>query len=139
MTPQYVTWQHSSHRFVTNCNDCHVPQDNFFNKYFFKAKDGMRHATLFTLRKERQVIFIEDAGKQVVHNNCIRCHVDLLSDDKLKHKTISFDHARQERTCWECHREVPHGTVNSLSVTPHARGVPLPGTLVPEWLRKMTK
>ncbi|HSH52035.1 MAG TPA: NapC/NirT family cytochrome c [Bacteroidales bacterium] len=26
MVPQYATWNHSSHREITHCNDCHVPQ-----------------------------------------------------------------------------------------------------------------
>jgi formate-dependent nitrite reductase cytochrome c552 subunit len=44
MAPQYATWNHSAHREKTNCNDCHVPHNNVLNKYFFKAKDGIRHA-----------------------------------------------------------------------------------------------
>jgi len=60
MSPQYATWSHSSHREVAHCNDCHVPHNNVFNKYYFKAKDGLRHSTIFTLRKEPQVIFILD-------------------------------------------------------------------------------
>ena len=52
MYPQYSTWFHSSHREVAHCNDCHVPHDNVFHKYYFKAQDGMRHATIFTLRNE---------------------------------------------------------------------------------------
>ena len=74
MAPQYTTWYHSSHREKTHCNDCHVPHNNVFNKYYFKAKDGLRHATMFTLRLEPQVIFIHEAGREVVHRNCIRCH-----------------------------------------------------------------
>ena len=37
MAPQYATWQKGSHGRVTVCNDCHVPQDNFIKKYFFKS------------------------------------------------------------------------------------------------------
>ena len=66
MAPQYATWNHSAHRQYAGCNDCHVPQDNIFNHYYFKAQDGLRHATIFTLRKEPQVIFIKEAGKAVV-------------------------------------------------------------------------
>jgi len=55
MAPQYATWFHSAHREVTHCNDCHVPHDNFFNHYYFKAKDAIRHATIFTLRKEKNL------------------------------------------------------------------------------------
>ena len=136
MAPQYATWYHSSHRESTNCNDCHVPHNNFVNKYFFKAKDGLRHATIFTLRKEPQVIFIQEEGKRVVHQNCIRCHKELLADSRLRAYNNSTHTFRMERNCRECHRETPHGTVNSLSSVPWAR-VPLPGSVVPEWLRKV--
>ena len=126
MAPQFATWSHSSHREKTNCNDCHVPHNNVVNKYLFKARDGMRHATIFTLRKEPQVIFIKEEGKQVVQDNCIRCHSDLLTDEKAMNYTKAFHHQRTERPCWECHRETPHGRVNSLSSVPWAR-VPVNG------------
>lgn len=138
MTPQYATWSHSSHRENAHCNDCHVPHNNAVNKYYFKAKDGLRHATVFTLRNEPQVIFIKEEGKEVVQNNCIRCHSYLLTDSKVLRRTAEVHHFRMERSCVECHREVPHGTVNSLSSTPHAR-VPLPPSPVPEWLKELTK
>jgi cytochrome c nitrite reductase small subunit len=51
--------------------------------------------------------------------------------------TSEFHTARSERKCWECHRETPHGRVNSLSSVPNAR-VPLPESPVPEWLKKYT-
>lgn len=137
MAPQYATWNHSSHRQWASCNDCHVPHNNVFNKYYFKAKDGLRHATIFTLRLEPQVIFIHEEGQEVVHNNCIRCHSNLIEVDQ-KLANINFSHERTDRKCWECHREVPHGRVNSLSSTPNAR-VPLPESSVPSWLSKLLK
>jgi len=135
MAPQYATWSHSAHRELTNCNDCHVPHNNVLNKYYFKAKDGIRHATMFTLRREPQVIFIKEEGKKVVQENCIRCHLDLLTDEKVMSRTLAYQHQRSERQCWECHRETPHGRVNSLSSVPYAR-VPVPGNPLPEWLRR---
>ncbi len=135
MAPQYATWSHSSHRETTNCNDCHVPQNNVFSKYYFKAKDGLRHATVFTLRREPQVIFIREDGKEVVHRNCIRCHENLLTDSRLMLYSDKIVMDRKDRKCWECHRETPHGRVNSLSSVPYAR-VPLPESPVPEWLKK---
>lgn len=136
MAPQYATWNHSSHRERASCNDCHVPHNNVVNKYYFKAKDGLRHATMFTLRKEPQVIFIKEEGKHVVQDNCLRCHAELLSDAKLKNYTSAYQHQRSERPCWECHREVPHGRVNSLSSVPYAR-VPVTGSTVPDWLKRL--
>ncbi|WP_372751208.1 cytochrome c nitrite reductase small subunit [Labilibaculum sp.] len=138
MAPQYATYNHSSHREVATCNDCHVPHNNVFNKYFFKAKDGLRHASMFALRMEPEVIFILEEGKQVVHNNCIRCHSQTLTDPKLASQVPNHAHNTQDRVCWECHREVPHGRVNSLSSVPNAR-VPLPESPVPEWLQEYIK
>lgn len=135
MAPQYATWKHSSHRENATCNDCHVPHNNVFNKYFFKAKDGLRHATMFTLRLEPQVIFIHEEGAEVVQNNCIRCHTDLITDDKLLANTKAIQAHRTDRKCWECHKEVPHGRVNSLSSVPNAQ-VPMPSSPVPSWLKK---
>ena len=66
MRSEFATWQHSSHREVAVCNDCHVPHNNVFNKYYFKAKDGLRHAAMFTLRMEPQVIKMHEAGQEVV-------------------------------------------------------------------------
>lgn len=134
MSPQYATWQHSSHRQWATCNDCHVPHDNVFNHYFFKAKDGLRHATIFTLRAEPQVIFIHEAGKNVVQQNCVRCHEDLISDNHIVGGYPHYVNERESRNCTSCHRETPHGRVNSLSSVPNAR-VPVPGSPVPDWLK----
>lgn len=138
MAPQYATWNHSSHREWTNCNDCHVPHNNILNKYFFKAKDGLRHASMFTLRLEPQVIFIKEAGKKVVHQNCIRCHKELLTDSRLMNYNTRTHEFRLDRDCLGCHRVTPHGRVNSLSSVPNAR-VPLPGPVAPEWLNDAVK
>lgn len=136
MAPQYATWYHSSHREKTHCNDCHVPHNNVINKFYFKAKDGLRHATMFTLRLEPQVIFIHEAGREVVHKNCIRCHSELLTDSKLMAYNTNTHDFRLERKCWDCHRETPHGRVNSISSVPWAR-VPLPGPVTPDWLKNI--
>lgn len=138
MAPQYATWNHSSHREHANCNDCHVPHNNVINKYYFKAKDGLRHASIFTLRKEPQVIMIKEEGKHVVQDNCIRCHTDLITDHKIHNYTQAFYQYREDRQCWDCHRETPHGRVNSISSVPYAR-VPSHGSPIPGWLKRLTE
>ena len=120
MNPQFYDWTHSSHRNVAHCNDCHVPHDNLFHKYFFKAQDGLRHATIFTLRKEPQVIYILDAGKKVVQSNCIRCHEQMVGMGHLGSVLPIYHNRLQERNCLDCHRETPHSRVNGLSSTPNA-------------------
>lgn len=134
MNSQYASWQHSSHRETANCNDCHVPHNNFLNKYFFKAKDGMRHASIFTLRMEPQVIRIKEAGKKVVHKNCIRCHGNLLEVPHLQ-SVAGTDYLthRTDRVCWDCHQETPHSNVNSLSSASGAM-VPQKEIKIQKWL-----
>lgn len=135
MSSYYATWQHSSHGRVANCNDCHVPHNNAINKYFFKAKDGIYHATVFTWRAEPQVIRIKSAGTDVVQKNCQRCHLRMNSEVATLGITLSDKEHGKGKLCWDCHREVPHGTVNSLSAVPDAQ-VPLPESPVPAWLKE---
>lgn len=112
MRPQYDSWQHSKHREVASCNDCHVPHDSLLKKYAFKAKDGMRHATVFTLRREPQSIRAIDASSKAIQENCLRCHGQLLSN--------AFMLVDSARRCTDCHHEVPHGKQRSLSSAPNA-------------------
>lgn len=114
MKPQKATWAHSSHRERTVCNDCHVPHNNVINKYYFKAKDGLRHATIFTLGNEPQVISIKEDGKGVVQKNCIRCHFN-INENVSSMITYSDWMKNNGKLCWECHTDIPHGSVNSLS------------------------
>ncbi len=133
MAPQFATWQTSSHGRVTVCNDCHVPHDNVFRKYVFKAQDGLRHSTMFTFRLEPQVIHIKEAGIAVVQENCIRCHDGLVDRIGASSVTGPTSTHGQGLLCWQCHRETPHGRVNSLSSAPFAR-VPRLSKTTPEWM-----
>lgn len=138
MAPEYATWNHSSHARNTVCNDCHIPHDNFFRTYFFKASDGIRHATMFSLRLEPQVIKIRKPGETVVQENCIRCHSELNSVVGTGKVTATMAHKDEGKLCWECHRDVPHGDVRGLNSAPDAR-VPLAEQPVPDWLQKMVE
>lgn len=136
MNSQYASWFHSAHREYANCNDCHVPHTNPVSKYYFKAMDGARHATIFTMRNEPQVIQIKDAGAAVVQENCKRCHYKMNQDVQTIAVSLKMAHNDEGKLCWDCHREVPHGRVNSLSTSTYAR-VPKLGTAVPDWLQKV--
>ena len=138
MTPYYATWQNGSHGRVTVCNDCHVPHDNILKKYLFKAADGMRHSYVFTFRLEPQVIRIKEAGRNAVQQNCIRCHTNTIHPISLRVISNQSIQEEGEGYCWDCHREVPHGRVNSLSSTPYAR-VPGLSNPVPEWMKNILK
>lgn len=135
MLPQYATWQRSSHARVAHCSDCHVPHDNVARKYFFKMKDGSRHATMFTFRLEPQVIQIKEEGSAVVQENCLRCHQEILQDVSIHQTTYETVRENEQKYCWDCHREVPHGRVRSLSATPYTQA-PQDELKVPVWLEK---
>lgn len=119
MRPAYATWAHSSHREFTNCNDCHVPHNNVAAKYYFKAKDGARHAAIFTLGLEPQVIKINQAGTEVVQENCKRCHIRQVETVSVANVTGRNFKRGEGHLCWSCHRHTPHGRTHSLSVTYH--------------------
>ena len=138
MASEYATWQRGSHARAAVCNDCHVPHENFVKKYAFKARDGLRHATMFTFRLEPQVIQLNKAAIPVVQTNCVRCHVNLV-ENVTPRKTYGEEvHSGDSRLCWECHRQTPHGRVNSLAATPYAR-VPRLTPVVPDWITNLTK
>ena len=139
MTPYYATWSHSSHGRDATCNDCHVPHQNLAYKYGFKAMDGLKHTAYFVMHSERQAPMAETLTGQVVMDNCIRCHQQLNTEFV---NTGRMGYMQQQtqggKVCWDCHRNVPHGGMNSLMATPGAESVtPLPPSPVPEWLQKM--
>lgn len=139
MAPYYATWAHSAHARNTTCNDCHVPQDNFFRKWAFKAKDGTNHVRVFLLNAEPQVIQAHEPSSSVIMENCIRCHTQLntefVSTGKMDYMMTQ---AGEGKACWDCHRDVVHGGQNSLSGTPAAI-VPYPESPVPAWLNRMLR
>ena len=142
MTPQYTTWKNSSHREWAKCNDCHVPHDNVFNKYYFKAKDGLYHATIFTARAEPDVIKMQEASQKVVQDNCIRCHVQQVTQTKYAGFLEDHKENRTKRQCWSCHKQVPHGKIHGL-LTIKFNVAPLPTDqeemVIPAWLADKIK
>ncbi len=108
MNDAYASWQRGSHGQAAVCNDCHVPQSNFAAKYAFKAKDGMKHSYVFTLRKEPQVLKLSSGAVGVIQENCLVCHNNQFAMIRLADVS--------ERTCWECHTNI-HSRVHSLSAS----------------------
>lgn len=138
MSPHYATWFHSSHREVATCNDCHVPQENIFRSYFFKAKDGYRHSRIFIFKNEPQIIQIKEEGIIAVQNNCLRCHIDQVHPVSLANVTgVNYKYG-EGKLCWDCHRHVPHGRVRSEAATPQSF-FPRLNPVIPEWIRESEK
>lgn len=79
MREQFDGWQKSPHHAAATCNDCHVPQ-NLIGKYYTKAEHGWRHSKGFTLQDFHEPIRITPESADVVRENCLRCHGELLGD-----------------------------------------------------------
>lgn len=103
MNPQYDSWQKASHHGVATCNDCHLPQDGI-EKWWAKAVNGYNHSKAFTFQDFHEPIRLTAENKQILQDNCVRCHGDLL------HET-TFDAAGHHDAvqCTHCHRSVGHG------------------------------
>ncbi|MCI0643121.1 MAG: cytochrome c nitrite reductase small subunit [Gemmataceae bacterium] len=99
MREHYDSWGKASHHTVATCNDCHLSNDSFFDKWFSKTRNGILHSRAFTFQDFAEPIRIHDFNRAVVQNNCIRCHQALVSEIP--------DHARLD--CVRCHQGVGHG------------------------------
>lgn len=126
MADAYASWQRGSHGRVAVCVDCHVPHHNIAAKYAYKARDGMKHSYVFTLRAEPQVLELSAPAVPVVQSNCVRCHSDQLAMVRLA--------SSPERRCWDCHENV-HGSVRSLSTSPSMLRPALPDAGL-DWMKK---
>lgn len=143
MGSYYASHAHSSHASVATCNDCHVPHTSLAAKYAFKARDGLYHASVFTLRAEPQAMRIKEAGANVVQANCVRCHNQLNEIVQPQTITLAAKEHGAGHLCWDCHRDVPHGTRRSISSAPYSL-VPYPdtpeaGEIMPAWLKVQTQ
>jgi len=125
MESYYATWQHSSHAQRATCVECHLPVDNYIDKYASKTRDGWNHSTAFTLNTYGKRMLISGDGARRVQENCVRCHSSL---SKAIIKNIDRYHAFDseslgDRKCWDCHRQIPHGRVRSINAAPNNLGV----------------
>ncbi|MDR2460240.1 MAG: cytochrome c nitrite reductase small subunit [Deltaproteobacteria bacterium] len=136
MGSYYKSWQNSSHFIWTTCNDCHLPQDSLINKYYFKAADGLYHAAIFTLNMQPQVIRARRSSDQVIVENCLRCHEPLVTEFTMMQFEVQESLSGRDKLCWDCHRDVPHTQIDSLSSI-SGFTVPYPDSPVPDWLKNM--
>jgi cytochrome c nitrite reductase small subunit len=120
MNVHFDTWQHSSHRSKATCVDCHLPHDSAINKYLAKARDGYNHSVAMTFKTYGANLRVSDDAARRIQDNCISCHREtvsqMLANSSLYEKT-GKDPVHTGRSCWQCHREVPHGTMRNLMAT----------------------
>ena len=100
MRDVYNAWNHSSHKNVATCNDCHIPHE-FPSKYIVKAIDGFKHSAAFTLNNFAEPIRISPLSRQVVEHNCLACHSNMA---------FNLNHIGQSEPedCLRCHARVGH-------------------------------
>ncbi len=102
MKPQHQAWEHSAHR-TARCVDCHLPNDNPANHYFWKTIDGNKDVFYeFSGLREHDEIKLSAHGHRVLQGNCIRCHEGLVA------------HIDNKRACIDCHRTVGHKLQGTL-------------------------
>lgn len=102
MREQYDAWQHSSHKAVAVCNDCHVPHDSFAGKWLVKGLNGFNHSFAFTFNTYEENITIKDFNADVVQNNCLACHETAISMIAPTHDNAP--------NCLTCHTGIGHST-----------------------------
>jgi len=122
MNTHYATWQHSSHREFASCADCHLPSDSIVNKWMAKARDGFNHSVAMTLGDYGNNLMITDNASQRIQANCIRCHDQMVSQI-MANKALYIVNPEKDRSCWDCHRSVPHGTMSALTSVEFNLGV----------------
>lgn len=112
MNDQYNSWSSGSHHSRATCNDCHVPHDSVFSKYAVKAEHGYRHSKGFTFQDFHEPIRITKGSRDVVIDNCVRCHEAMTQDIRLAAPGHGADtHGVSGGVdCLHCHAAVAHGT-----------------------------
>lgn len=110
MDAAYEGWFHAGHQQWAACNDCHTPHD-LIPKYIVKAESGYHHVTAFTFGNIPVNIRAKESTKDIVQENCIRCHQATVAN-------IADGQMDADRYCFECHRTVAHGE-RGVSILPY--------------------
>lgn len=82
------------------CNECHIPHQ-MPSRLVYKGKSGAKDLFQNTLGDVFDVIHASESTKQVVNDNCTRCHV--MTTINVAEKV-----AATKEYCTDCHRAVPH-------------------------------
>ncbi|HNU68476.1 MAG TPA: cytochrome c nitrite reductase small subunit [Myxococcota bacterium] len=114
MNDQFDSWRKGPHHASATCNDCHLPPQ-FPGKYVAKGLNGYHHSMGFTFQSPtpdepgartvfHEPIRIKDFNSQILQDNCLRCHGDMVHDI-VRGSTWADDAIR----CVHCHSAVGHG------------------------------
>lgn len=99
-----ITHKMSVHANVT-CNECHAPS-GLLEKIPFKAKAGAKDAYVNTFGHPGDLISAGIATKDVVNDNCKRCHANT---------NMGVASMEAKPYCTGCHRNVGHMRMKPIS------------------------
>jgi cytochrome c nitrite reductase small subunit len=111
MDAEYENWYHAPHEKWTECVDCHLPHQNIAIYYMEKGRQGMKDVYAFTTGNIPVAIRASEKSKDIIQENCVRCHQENVENIMMGEQ--AFD-----RRCWDCHRNVAHGS-RGLSIVPY--------------------
>lgn len=100
MEEQVETYLHSAHRLGAKCGDCHVPH-SLVPGATYKAYTGTKDLIGVIMDKDPYEIHVSPLGKDIIQDNCLRCHGDLL-------QMVGDTNRDGGRFCFDCHRATPH-------------------------------
>lgn len=103
MREVFDAWNHSSHKAVAVCNDCHMPHNSIVAKYAVKAINGFNHSLAFTTGNFPEPIQITPFNRDIVQQSCLYCHGSVVA--MMGHTAGS-----EPTDCLRCHSRVGHDT-----------------------------
>jgi cytochrome c nitrite reductase small subunit len=103
MRSEYDSWQKSSHHAAAKCVDCHLPHD-LLGKYIAKGVNGYHHSKGFTFQDFHEPIMIKTRNSQILQDNCLRCHEDMVHD-----LVVGIKGGPEPVYCVHCHQSIGHG------------------------------
>lgn len=101
MRDVYEAWQHSSHKAVAACNDCHSPH-TLPGKYIIKGINGWNHSVAFTTGNFPEPIQITNLNREVALENCLYCHSEFVDP------IVDHEAEIEQLDCLRCHQSVGH-------------------------------
>lgn len=101
MQEHYDSWQHSGHRHVAVCNDCHLPPHPI-TKWVTKADNGLFHSLAFTTGNYPKPLQIKARNAKVTQSACVACHRDLADN------MHPAEPNGEPLNCVHCHADVGH-------------------------------
>ena len=96
MEGEYEAWLHAGAHRRVKCVECHLPNRSLASHYTWKSIDGLKDTIAFYSGRVEERIGISAHGREVVQDNCVRCHA------------TTVEQIDQERLCWDCHRRLAH-------------------------------